>query len=524
MSSSIKRRAQTPKLKTISIAAATVAALASTGAYAFSIDTGNPDIDMRLDTTVRYNFGIRAEGVNDDVVNAYGQQKSDNKFQSGQAVTNRLDLMSEFDFVYKGDTGFRISGAGWYDNAYSDHWDMTNYVRRYNTGPSAQLLDAFAFTTVHAGDVPISMKLGQHNIYWGESLFTLANGVAYAQGPIDIRKALANPGTEAKELFLPQAQFTFTSQLTDIWSIAGQVGLDWKPSQLPDGGTYFGSSDFFTLGGGTEVMPGLPFIGIGQKGQNLAGDVGLMSKFSPSWLGGGTGGVYYRRFSEKLPWFGVTPEGVAQLNYAQKTQLIGLSYSTDIEGVSVGSELSYRHNTALNSSSFGADGQGARGDTLHALVNAVAFVPKTPLFDSASISAEVSYQHLMSVTQHPELFNGVGYAGCTSASGKWGGCSTKSAADFNISVQPVWYQVMPGVDLKMPLVYSTGLAGNMPALGGTNQGAGSYSVGLRAEVKNQYFWNLAYNGYFGHINQYGVANGAQYADRNWVSLTFTTSF
>ena len=64
----------------------------------------------------------------------------------------------------------------------------------------------------------------------------------------------------------------------------------------------------------------------------------------------------------------------------------------------------------------------------------------------------------------------------------------------------------------------------MPALGGTNQGAGSYSVGLRAEVKNQYFWNLAYNGYFGHINQYGVANGAQYADRNWVSLTFTTSF
>jgi hypothetical protein len=52
-------------------AMAVAAALASFagGAYAFEIDTGNPDIAMRWDNTFRYNLGMRVEGRDQNIGN-----------------------------------------------------------------------------------------------------------------------------------------------------------------------------------------------------------------------------------------------------------------------------------------------------------------------------------------------------------------------------------------------------------------------------------------------------------------------
>ena len=268
--SSISRGRPYHRLSMLSIGATAALVLPSV-ASAFEIDTGNPDLKLRWDNSVRYNLGVRARDCDVNICgNGAGAgditaHQSDRKFgEAGNVVTNRLDLLSEFDFIYKNDTGFRVSGAAWYDDAYHNSTAKgdpallaspfggnayptgryTDDVKRWNRGPSGEFLDAFAFTKVNLGDVPVNVKLGQHNIYWGESIFSLVGGVAYGQGPVDYRKAFANPGAEAKELFKPLNQASFSAALSDRLVVAGQYYLDWKASTLPDGGTYFGPPTF----------------------------------------------------------------------------------------------------------------------------------------------------------------------------------------------------------------------------------------------------------------------------------------
>ena len=162
--------------------AAVLALLGTFGsAQAFSIDSADPDIAMRLDTTVRYNFAVRANEPG-AVGNNFQFDESDYKFGGrGDIVTNRIDLLPEFDFVYRKRFGFRISASGWYDNAYSDTSTSRNpalvggtsasaytnneyrdYTQRYYRGPSGEFLDAFVFAGVDLGDMPLTVKAGKH--------------------------------------------------------------------------------------------------------------------------------------------------------------------------------------------------------------------------------------------------------------------------------------------------------------------------------------------------------------------------
>src|SRR5690554_6819261 len=95
-----------------------LAVLAATGgASAMQIDVGNPDIRLRWDNTVRYNLGIRAEDQDSAIMNNPNFDESDGKFDKGDIVTNRLDLLTEIDLAYKWHFGARVSAAAWYDDA-----------------------------------------------------------------------------------------------------------------------------------------------------------------------------------------------------------------------------------------------------------------------------------------------------------------------------------------------------------------------------------------------------------------------
>jgi len=191
--------------------ASIIAAMAMSGsASAFKIDSDNPDLDMRWDNTFRYNAGWRMQDPSWDLKAPPGGFNSDSKFQNGDMVTNRLDVLSEFDFIWRKDTGFRVSAAGWYDARYNNHTlnngefpggQYPDEIKRYYNGPSGEWLDAFVFTKFDLGNVPVNVKLGQHTIYWGEAIFSLADGVSAGQSYADLRKALATPGAEAKEIF-----------------------------------------------------------------------------------------------------------------------------------------------------------------------------------------------------------------------------------------------------------------------------------------------------------------------------------
>lgn len=542
-----------------------VAGMWGNNAVAFQFETENPDLEVRWDNQVRYNIGRRMEDRDQVIGDTWTSQAGEYKFDKGDIVTNRLDLMSEFDFVYQKNYGFRVSAAGWYDAAYDDKVEgnpayqaaglgtaypnnqLTDKVKKYYYR-GGELLDAFVFGRVNLGESPLDVRLGRHNIYWGESLFSAIHGVSYSQGAVNFSKALATPGSEAKELFLPRNQVSALLRLNDKISFAAQYGLEWKPYRLPEGGTYLGSTDFL-FSGGTRVSPitNAQFIGDIDSGPNAKpkdrGDMGINAKAQTDF---GTWGLYYREFDDKVPQFLRTTTAPTQFYsaYAKDVKLWGVSLSKAVAGgVAIGSEIVHRQGTVLNTV-FGSTDL-AKGDTWHGLVNAIAIIGKTPVFDLASVSTELTYSRLDKITANPGNFKGVDNncaSGVAAAPvGTWrDGCSTKDAWGFAISMAPTWFQVFPAVDISLPMAYNRGLKGNSPVPFGGNQDAGSWSIGLSADYQARYKFDLTYTDYYGLYKAVptpaafavpgigpsvvGTSNGnGTLHDRGWLSFTFKTT-
>jgi hypothetical protein len=222
----------------------------SGGAAAFEIPTGNDDLSLRWDNTVRLNYATRVEQRDPKIGNSVLADEGDYSFDKGDAVAKRVDLLSEFDAVYMKRYGARVSGAAWYDGAYTGQSrsnpnpplvnipsyvnnQYSAYTKRFYRGASGEILDAFVFGGIDLGDVPVNARLGRHTTFWGESLFLGGHlhSVSYAQIPLDLQKGQATPGTEAKELFRPLNQLSLQAQVTDTFSPAAQYMLEWESAR-----------------------------------------------------------------------------------------------------------------------------------------------------------------------------------------------------------------------------------------------------------------------------------------------------
>lgn len=546
---------------TLVAAAASLVACAAGTARAMEFETGNPDLAVRWDNTVRYNYAVRVESRDSKIGNSALADEGTYSFDRGDAVANRLDLLTELDLVYKKRHGLRVSGAAWFDAAYGSSSrgnpnpplsaipsyignQYSPLVKRLYRGGTGEILDAFVFGGVDIGDVPVQAKAGRHTVYWGESLFLGGHmhGIAYAQNPLDLQKGFATPGVEVKELFRPLNQLSAQAQVSDTLSVAAQYLLEWEPARYPEGGTYLGPADFAFNGPDRQFLSGaLGFASRGPAAEpKQRGEWGLSARWSPQALDG-TVGFYYRRFADKMPQTLLTQvgAGVSRYNlvYADNIDLFGLSLAKNVKGVSVGAEISMRRNTPLNSQVLGVapglpeqgETKGARGDTWHALVNAAGVIPKTAVFDSASWAAELQWSRWSKVRSGANLFNALGYAPCNNKD-KWDGCVTKDYIGTSIAFTPTWFQVFPGVDLSAPVTYAIGLKGNSATVFGGNEKLGNYSIGLSADVRQKYRFDLKYIDYVGRYKDNGTAVTAQNGlttflkDRGFVSLTFKTSF
>ena len=526
-------------------------------ADAFEIPTGNEDFKVNWDNSIRYNLGLRVGKADPAITSNPDLDDGDNNFKRG-IVTSRLDILSEFDVSYQKKYGFRFSGAGWYDPAYESGLSrnatsnardsngnaiaINDYTKRYYLGPSGELLDAFAFGKLDIAEIPFQFKIGRNTQFWGEGLgFNAAlNGISYAQMPIDVAKAYAVPNTGAKELFRPLNNISITAQPTSTLTIMGQYFLEWEPNRYPEAGSYMAPYDYLFNGGiGSQQAFGLT------RGNDIrpkdVGDWGIGLRWSPEALNGTTFGLYYRKFSDKMPQAHVDIDnGQLRFAYADNIDLYGISFAQQILGVSVGAELSYRRNMPLLSSAvpvsndpstgFGAAPTGgntstARGDTMHALVNFLGLINRTPVFDSAQWIVEFNWGNYLKVTNDP-YGTFMGYNSYTDINR-----ATKDFVTVDLNFAPTWFQVFPGADLTLPLYYGRGLRGNSP----TNimqKDAGSWSAGLSIDYLARHKFDLLYVDYFGKnridpaSGMVAVNNGdpALLKDRGTVSLTYRYTF
>ncbi len=554
-------RATPPARPAWSLALLAQAALLATNASAFEIDTGNPDLKLRWDNTVKYSTAARLKDRSPGLAStAFGpggvvgpnnlnQDDGDNNFGKG-LVSNRLDLLSELDFTAT-NYGARLSAAAWYDHAYNRDTDnatgTSNHIpasefpsdTRRIMGRKAEVLDAFVFGKFDLGDMPATVRLGRHTLLWGESLFFGSNGIAGGQAPVDLVKLLSVPNSQFKETVRPTGKLSGQVQLSRDVALGAYIGYEWEKTRLMPVGAYLSGSD--TMGPGAERLLAGP-LGAFQRQADVEARNGGQGGVQLRWRVPGIDtdfGFYAIRYHANTPSNIVTTlsalpgaGGMAssyRWYYHEGVRAYGVSFAKAIGEWSLAGEASYRQNTPLASSgqtAITSVGVGANydnkdnppyavGETAHLQFSWLASLGPSFIANEASFLGEVAWNRRVSVTKNAQMLNPN---------------ADRDATALRMVYSPSYRQVAPGLDLtpSVGLGYTWGRSSAVGPGFGPHKG-GDFNVGLGAVYLGTWYANLSYVHYLGTEGPtLDNANNAQFTqalkDRNFVSLSLRTTF
>lgn len=526
---------------------------------AMTIDSGNRDIRMSWNNTLKYSAAWRVEDQDPNVAdNSIGVQANTNdgdlNFDKG-LISNRLDLLSEFNFNYKRRYGFRLSGAAWYDSVYNTEHDNPGALggalynpRSVDTdeftdeteelhGRYAELLDAFAFGNFYLGRKSLNVKAGRFTQLYGESLFFGSNGVAAGQTSLDLVKALSVPNSRFQEILRPINQFSAQLQLSPEVSVGAYYQFEWRKTRLPASGSYFSFADFADEGGETIILgPGQSvFRGSDQEASD-SGQFGAQIKVK---AGDYDLGFYAAQYHDKMPQFYVRPGVNVQpgsigdylLTYAEDIKMVGASVSTLIGEANVAAEVSFRDDMPLvasgntvilpgNTTADNSDNPAYPvGKTFHANLSMINVFNESALWDGASLLAEMAFNRRLSISENPDQLDP---------------SATRDATAIQFLFTPEYFQVAPGLDLKTPIGASYGVDGRSSVNGALfpSEHGGNLSFGITADYQRTWQAGLSYTHYYGaagSIVKYDTAvpelsyenfNG----DRDFISLSVQRTF
>lgn len=551
----VRREAVRQSMTTTTLAAAL--ALAMPSAYAFEFETGNPDLKVRWDNTVKYSAASRVKEASTTLTTltaSPNQDDGDRNFKKG-LISNRADLLTELDVTYS-NVGFRLSGAAWYDDVYNrandnDSPGTTNHVSRaFNEFTSAtqklhgrkgELLDAFVFGKADLGESRLTYRLGRHTLLWGESLFFGANGIAAGQAPIDIVKALSVPNTQFKELIRPTQQISGQLQINPTVSVGAYYQLRWEKHRFPAVGSYFSNIDQIDDGGERLIVgaPGGPFAaapaffrGDDIKAKN-SGQGGLQLRYRSEAIDTDFG-LYAMRFHDKspqlymrpvagLPNFATGEVGKYLWVYPENIKMYGASFSKTVSYVNFAGEVSVRRNTPLASNgqidlTGTADNNAnplyAVGNSAHVQLSWLATLPPNFLASETSFLGEIAWNRRTGITKNAGALNPN---------------ADREAWNIRMIYEPSYRQVLSGIDLSVPIGIGYGI-GNSSVVGSfLGDKVGDFSIGLNATYLDAWRFGINYTHYFGPegtfldaLNQGSFKQSLK--DRDFISVSVRTTF
>ncbi|WP_222937537.1 DUF1302 domain-containing protein [Spartinivicinus ruber] len=321
-------------------------------AHGVEFELMDGDVTGSLDTTLSYGAMWRVEGrdtrkyagadkpTHDDVNTNDGNRNYDTGL-----VSNTYKITSELEINYANPTesisnvGAFVRGRAFYDSVVMDQstdWLHANdqftgrgYPDQTGTyphgdgfsrdvenliGKDASLLDAYVYTSFDVYDKPVDIRFGQQVLNWGEGLFY--RGGINTINPIDAAQ-FSLPGSEVKDLLIPQMALSFNVGLTDSLSMEAFYMLEWDETIVPPRGSYFSNNDIFSEGadkGYNEITSDL--VGLGAGYFFASGGRSLFSDFNINTDGdylvvadtsqkknssdGGQWGVNFKYFAEEL--------------------------------------------------------------------------------------------------------------------------------------------------------------------------------------------------------------------------------
>lgn len=539
-------------------------------AQAFEFDTGT-DLKARWDNTVKYSAASRtreADAASTGMANPNGDDGNLN-FRHGLA-SSRVDLLSELDLTYHS-FGARLSGAAWYDGLYR-RANRNNSPLTANTSPNnefdpgtaalhgrrGEILDAFVFGQGDLGGGKLaSARLGRHTLLYGESLFFGNNGIAGTQSPIDVIKALQVPSSQVKEIVRPVNQLSGQVQLSSGLTVGGYYQLEWRKNRIPAAGSFLSVADFLDDGGrmilaGAPLMPGggpQSLLRSADKEASDSGQFGAQLRWRPASIDTEFG-FYFTRSNDKNPILHVRPAvipgvgvvdpsafnpatgqvGSYSLVYHEGIKTFGASASTAFGEVNVAAEASMRRDMPLVVSTVPVlPGQTVanHGDTLypvgnsaHLQLSAIWSVPRTPLWASASLVAELAWNRRLAITRNPELVDPN---------------STRDASAIRFVFEPAYYQVISGLDLTVPIGVGYGISGRSSVIPMFSvEHGGDISIGINADYQKQWKLGLSYVHFTGTSKPLTTAAttpsgtaftfGQTLADRNFIAFSAQRTF
>lgn len=539
------------------VAAALACTLVTQSAHPFELETGNSDLKVRWDNTLKYSAAWRLKDPSATLTSAPNEDDGDRNFKKG-LISNRLDLLSEMD-VTSGNFGARVSGAAWYDDVYNrtndnDSPATVNHVSRpFNEfteatqklhGRKGELLDAFVFGKADLGESQATIRVGRHALLWGESLFFGANGIAGGMAPIDIIKAQSVPNTQFKELIRPTEQVSGQWQINPDVSVGAYYQWRWEKHRFPASGSYFSALDIFGDGGellrffGPFNATKAPDVEAKDSGQG-----GVQARFR---IGETDYGLYAVRFHDKAPQLyfrnllpstppGVNLPGQFYWVYPENIKAFGASISRTFGEFNIAGEVSFRRNQPLASdgqldlfgivpAAFGGPSHPADNDdnplyavgkTAHAQVSWLATLAPNFLARETTFLGEIAWNRTTSITRNPGALNPN---------------ADRDAWNMRLVFEPQYRQVFSGVDLAVPIGLGYG-KGNSSALGGAflGDGVGDVSVGVSGSYLQVWRLGLNYTHFFGPEGLFlDSANHVSFKqslkDRDFVSLSVNRTF
>lgn len=539
----------------VAIAPMCVAALTASGvAVAFDIDIGSQDARLSWDNNVKYSAAWRLHDptttvAGDPTTAQVNTNDGDLNFDKG-LISNRLDLLSAIDFRYRKMYGMRLSGQAWYDTVYHSDTDnpgnqginqisspadeFVNDTEKLHGG-RAELMDAFVYGNFVMGDKRLNVKGGRFTQLYGESLFFGSNAVAAAQTPLDLTKALSVPNAQFKEVARPAGQVSAQLQLNARLTLGAYYQLEWRKTRLPGAGSYWSFSDFADKGGERLLLG--PDLWVHRGDDMEAKDSGQGGMQLRLKAGDSEYGLYAAIFHDKMPQFYARPGvnavsandiGDYLLVYGEDIRLFGASVSTLIGETNVAAEVSYRDNMPLAATGataiVGPDADNNRhpaypvGRTLHLNASAISVLGESPIWDGASFIGEFAFNRVVSHTDNKDAVDPL---------------ATRNASAAQLVFQPEYFQVLPGLDLQLPIGLTYGISGRSAVNGVLfpSHHGGTLNVGVKGSYRKLWSGSVNYSHYFGADGAIirpaaapALSYNNFYGDRDYISVSIERAF
>ncbi len=390
----------------LSIGSATLLYLSSP---AVAYDTKVGPVDVSIDTTVSMGVSVRAsdrdcENINVNnggCLNGTGTGASINA-DNGNLNFDQWDLTSA-TVKATNDISAKYANFGafarvksFYDYVYAEN-DMR--FRDLQGDAQEQLdygvdvLDAFVYGDfVVADTVPVTVRVGNQVVNWGESLF-LQGGINAFQA-VDVT-ALRTPGAELKEALTPMPMVYGSATYGDT-SVEAFWQWAYEKTEIDPSGSFFSSLDIAGLGpnlaifgspdtltAGNSQFDGISYLGIeGDTVDEDSAEFGVALRHYSEAINGGTEfGLYYSHYTSRLPFLGyragtvdaatacaaiggcvdATSSGLALINaagagtvewvYPDSINTLGVSASTTIGDVAFAVETSFTPDMPLQTES-----------------------------------------------------------------------------------------------------------------------------------------------------------------------------